>query len=211
MDVPPAGAAAEEHPLHLALPGAELHRRGGELLLYQGGEGLGLQGLLQVAGKEHAVRTEHVLPADVAQPQLAAQGHVDPAHRGQIQIGVAAQGGNAPAGQLVGHVLGAQGFEGVENHRVVGEDEVGVHRGRLRHHGGGDVQGQQGPGDDSVAVAHQQTGVVEVQGGGKGRHRVDDVVDVTNPCHKYVLLFRLRSVGPHLVPLLKGEAQAWGR
>ena len=35
-----------------------------------------------------------------------------------------------------------------------------------------------------TAIRHQQSGIVKLQGGGKGRHRVDDVVDVTNPCHK---------------------------
>lgn len=86
---PPAGAAAEEHPLHLALPGQNFTAGAESFSFTKAAKAWGSRGSSKSPEKSTQSSPEHVLPADVAQPQLAAQGHVDPAHRGQIQIGVA--------------------------------------------------------------------------------------------------------------------------
>ena len=82
---------------------------------------------------------------------------------GRVQVGVHADGRDALLHQQRGHIPRRQRLDGVENDRVVGDNQLAAQRGGLPHHLGGDVQRSQNTGDRAAGI-HQQPHVVPVLG-----------------------------------------------
>ena len=94
---------------------------------------------------------------------------------GRVQVGVGADGGHALLRQsqqdLPRHALIGEGLHRVEDHRMVGHDELAPQLHSLLHHFLGDVQGHQQGADFFLPPAHQKARVIKVHLGLKGARR----------------------------------------
>ena len=121
----------------------------------------------------------------IGELQGLGQTHVH-APLGGVQVGVGADGGDTPLRQgqqgPAGGGLVGEALHRVEDHRVVGHDQVGSPL-RLVRHRLCDVQGDQDLPDLPLPPAHQETGVVKVHLGLKGGPLVHLCKNVSYRCH----------------------------
>ena len=80
--------------------------------------------------------------------------------------------------------VGGDPLEGVEDDRVMGNNQLGAELSGLFDNGGGAVQREQSASDFPVPVADQDAGVVKIHGEPEWREPVDGVINVGDGGHK---------------------------
>ena len=95
-----------------------------------------------------------------------------------------ADDGDVGADELVDHRVLVDPLEGVEDDRVMGDDQLCAELFGLLDDGGGAVQREKGAGNLPVPVADQDAGVVKIHGEPERREPVDGVINVGDGGHK---------------------------
>ena len=95
-----------------------------------------------------------------------------------------ADDGDVGADKLIDYRILVDPLEGVEDDRVMGNNQLGAELSGLFDNGGGAVQREQSASDFPVPVADQDAGVVKIHGEPERREPVDGVINVGDGGHK---------------------------